>query len=399
MPNNDLGIVQQTARLLAQENINVIFKANAVPCFDVRPTGRTLILPTFNDTIAFASLDALQCHEIGHALFTPWDKWNGVIEKYGKNFARQYVNAIEDIRIERLVSKRYPGAALTFNRGYRLLNDHPHFAPIVEQLKSGEADLVSRLYAHFSFPWIPIVFGEDEKEYIKKCMIIESFEQGVTIALELWQRDKDNNTEKSEQGEEGEEGEEGDGENEEGEEGEQGDDDTEGSDKSNKDAEGDKQDDQDGEGDDEGDEGSDKSDKDAEGDDEGDEGSDKGDQDGEDDDETNAPGKDGDKSDKDDEGEGDTEGDAGGKKGGDNEKTDKPQPSDEDGAPKEKNLMDALEEFKQFLQETTTGGQNTTPIMVDIDGLNNNNDSGYQLFKGVSKKFLTKIRQKPDLSL
>ena len=52
--------------------------------------------------------DMLVGHEVGHALFTPNDNW---IERV--KVPPQFVNVVEDARIEKMMKKKYPGLSKT----------------------------------------------------------------------------------------------------------------------------------------------------------------------------------------------------------------------------------------------------------------------------------------------
>ena len=62
-------------------------------------------------------------HEVGHALFTPDENW---LEKVA--VPPQFVNVVEDARIEKLMKRKYMGLAKTFFRGYQELNDEDFFS-------------------------------------------------------------------------------------------------------------------------------------------------------------------------------------------------------------------------------------------------------------------------------
>ena len=63
-------------------------------------------------------------HEVGHALYTPDENWS--LEKVA--IPPQFVNVVEDARIEKLMKRRYAGLAKTFFKGYQELNDEDFFS-------------------------------------------------------------------------------------------------------------------------------------------------------------------------------------------------------------------------------------------------------------------------------
>ena len=56
------------AKLLSEEDINVVQKQATTASFDVQ--NRELVLPIWKDEMSDNISDLLVCHEIGHALYT-----------------------------------------------------------------------------------------------------------------------------------------------------------------------------------------------------------------------------------------------------------------------------------------------------------------------------------------
>ena len=85
------------AKLLAKENVTVQYGNYSTAWFDIKD--RILGLPMWKDMGSDVS-DLLIGHEVGHALFTPYEGWHDSPEKL-KGCPRTYINVIEDARIER----------------------------------------------------------------------------------------------------------------------------------------------------------------------------------------------------------------------------------------------------------------------------------------------------------
>ena len=111
-------IKSQLAKLLATEDLIVENKKVETAQFNVQT--RVLTLPQW-EKASNNVYDSLVAHEVGHALYTPneWD-WLGKIPQ-------NYVNVCEDVRIEKLMKRRYAGLAKTFYTGYNELNDNDFF--------------------------------------------------------------------------------------------------------------------------------------------------------------------------------------------------------------------------------------------------------------------------------
>ena len=111
------------ARLLAKENVTVQHGNYPTAWFDVK--NRTLGLPLWKD-MGKDVYDLLVGHEVGHALYTPYEGWHDSPEKL-EGCPRSYINVIEDARIERFIQRDYPGLVGPFKRGYFSLKDRGLF--------------------------------------------------------------------------------------------------------------------------------------------------------------------------------------------------------------------------------------------------------------------------------
>src|ERR1035437_7106405 len=90
-----------TANLLAAENLTVVQGSGKSAHFNVE--SRVLQVPVM-DAEAY---DILIPHEVGHALHTN-ESFNDVFCKATKAM-RQFYNILEDVRVEKLIKRQYPG--------------------------------------------------------------------------------------------------------------------------------------------------------------------------------------------------------------------------------------------------------------------------------------------------
>ena len=97
-------VKESLAKLLATEDLIVETRSVDTAQFDVE--NRILTLPNWEHDKTQV-IDALIAHEVGHALYTPND-WSFLEE-----VPMPYVNLCEDIRIEKLMKRRYEGIAKT----------------------------------------------------------------------------------------------------------------------------------------------------------------------------------------------------------------------------------------------------------------------------------------------
>ena len=107
------------AKLLAKENITVRHGNHPTAYFDVE--NRILGLPLWKEMDKNV-YDLFIGHEVSHALETPAEGWHNSTNEI-PGCPRAFINIVEDIRIEKLIQRRYPGFVATFKRGYNhLLN-------------------------------------------------------------------------------------------------------------------------------------------------------------------------------------------------------------------------------------------------------------------------------------
>jgi hypothetical protein len=163
------------ARLLATEDLVVEHKKVSTACFNVHT--RVLTLPMW-EKASNAIYDMLVGHEVGHALYTPDDDWWDTCK-----VPKQIVNVVEDVRVEKLMKRRYDGLKKTFYNGYSELNDQDFFAIGDEDVDTYNlADKVNLYYKIGNF--INIGFDEKEKEIVDIVGKTETFAD-VLIASEL----------------------------------------------------------------------------------------------------------------------------------------------------------------------------------------------------------------------
>ena len=67
------------ARLMATENLTIVHKKIPTAYFDVK--NRVLACPTFKDDISPELYDLFMGHEVGHALYTPYEGLHSTLKK------------------------------------------------------------------------------------------------------------------------------------------------------------------------------------------------------------------------------------------------------------------------------------------------------------------------------
>ena len=168
-------IKSQLAKLLATEDLVVEHKKVSTACFNVHT--RVLTLPLW-EKASNTVYDLLVGHEVGHALFTPDEDWTEKVK-----VPAQFVNVVEDVRIEKLMKRKYLGLAKTFFNGYRELNEEDFFQLEDENISSFNlADRANLWFKVGNFIDVPIERGE-EMQIINQIADTETFSD-VLIAAE-----------------------------------------------------------------------------------------------------------------------------------------------------------------------------------------------------------------------
>jgi len=169
-------IKSQLAKLLATEDLVVEHKRVKTAQFNVHT--RVLTLPMW-ERASNNVYDLLVGHEVGHALYTP-------DEDPPKGIPHQFVNVVEDCRIEKLMKRRYMGLAKTFFRGYQELNDEDFFEIQGEDLDTYNlADKININAKVGNF--VQVKFSEKEREIVDLIDACETFADVAIAAETLYQ--------------------------------------------------------------------------------------------------------------------------------------------------------------------------------------------------------------------
>ena len=179
------------ARLLATENLTVEHRKVTTASFDVN--SRVLVLPIWK-TASNTVYDLLVGHEVGHALYTP---------NTDHEADRGFVNVLEDVRIEKLMKRAYPGLRKSFYEGYTDLNEQDFFGVNHEDLT--KIPFIDRINLWFKGN-ANIRFSDEEQVWVDRAANTETFDQVVQLAIDLYGRAEKIEDSKEESESEGEEG-------------------------------------------------------------------------------------------------------------------------------------------------------------------------------------------------
>ena len=165
------------ARLLATENLIVEHRKVPTASFDV--DRRVLTLPNW-DRASSVVYDMLVGHEVGHALFTPNEDWTEA-----HDCPKDFINVIEDARIEKLMKRKYPGLRKSFAGGYKELNDADFFG--IEGEDFDTFSLIDRINLHFKIGASAMIpFSIEEQVFVARTDVAETFEEVCEIAVDVY---------------------------------------------------------------------------------------------------------------------------------------------------------------------------------------------------------------------
>jgi hypothetical protein len=185
------------ARLLASQNLKVVHNSETQTAyFDLAQ--RTLVLPCWD--VSRSVYDFLVGHEVGHAKHTPSARWkDAAIEiggTAGARIAQDFINVVEDARIERQMKREFPGLRSDFAAGYKTLHEDMDIFQIKGK-NLGSLRLIDRLNLHYKIGihcGVEIPFTDEERVFLDRISEMgdgeRGFEDAVKIAADLFKREQ-----------------------------------------------------------------------------------------------------------------------------------------------------------------------------------------------------------------
>tara|TARA_B100001029_G_scaffold178000_1_gene183744 strand:+ start:764 stop:2953 length:2190 start_codon:yes stop_codon:yes gene_type:complete len=168
-------VKESLAKLLAQEDLIVEHRQVDTAQFNVET--RVLTLPMWHHNSNLV-VDMLIAHEVGHALYTP-NRWDFV-----KDVPLSFVNVTEDIRIEKLMKRRYEGLPKTFFGGYNVLASEDFFK--VEDVNWDNLNIADKLNLHYKIgSFVDVPFNADEVVFREDALNIETFDDAIDLAKRM----------------------------------------------------------------------------------------------------------------------------------------------------------------------------------------------------------------------
>ena len=93
----------------------------------------------------------------------------------------QFVNVVEDIRIEMHMKRRYAGLSKTFYKGYQILSDEDFFK--IEGEDISQFNIADRLNLWWKIGnYVDVPFSDDEKVFTEEARQLDTFEDTLALA-------------------------------------------------------------------------------------------------------------------------------------------------------------------------------------------------------------------------
>lgn len=173
---NFIDATPKLARIMAGEKLDVLHGNYSTASFD--PQNRVLRLPIWEDADKDV-YNLLVTHEVGHAMFTPKD-WNHDLKEEIPGCPQIILNIVEDIRIEKLIRREYPGTYGMFVRAYQKMLDADRFG--IKGIDPNTLGFLNKLNIHAKCGnLVPLNFDEDEQKMVDIAMQIETWDDTLRV--------------------------------------------------------------------------------------------------------------------------------------------------------------------------------------------------------------------------
>lgn len=172
-----------STRLLAQENLLINRAPVSTASFDVK--SRILTLPMWKNMTPEIE-EMLKAHEVGHALYTNETLFTEFQQNNPKNIPFGYLNILEDVRIEKLMKRKYPGLRKTFTAGYAELNERNFFS--IKNRDVNSLLLIDRINLWYKVGFKSgVKFTVSEKYLVEKIDKLESVNDVISLATQIFE--------------------------------------------------------------------------------------------------------------------------------------------------------------------------------------------------------------------
>ena len=181
MKRETVQIKSQLAKLLATENIEVQENAVKTASFDVK--NRILTIPILKKEHRSKHVyDMLVGHEVSHALHTPSKSWGDMKDR--SNEFKSFVNVLEDVRIDKLIQKKYPGLTKDYLLGFKKMYKDNFFGTKGKDLSTYA--LIDKINLYFkSSKTLNFNFNKKENYFVDLVNKCKTFKDVLKLAEEI----------------------------------------------------------------------------------------------------------------------------------------------------------------------------------------------------------------------
>ena len=181
MKRETVQIKSQLAKLLATENLEVQENAVKTASFDVK--NRILTIPILKKEHRSKHVyDMLVGHEVSHALHTPSKSWGDMKDR--SNEFKSFVNVLEDVRIDKLIQKKYPGLTKDYLLGFKKMYKDNFFGTKGKDLSTYA--LIDKINLYFkSSKTLNFNFNKKENYFVDLVNKCKSFKDVLKLAEEI----------------------------------------------------------------------------------------------------------------------------------------------------------------------------------------------------------------------
>lgn len=167
------------AKLMATENLHIEQRRVETAMFNVKT--RVLTVPILDEEVEDFIYDLFMGHEVGHALYTPFEDW---VEAQVAEVQKSILNVVEDSRIERKIKYKYPGLRNSFVKAYKNLDEKNFFS--TKGLDLNKLNFIDRVNLHQKVgAGLNIHFTDFERSLLTEVESTEKFEDVITVSKKI----------------------------------------------------------------------------------------------------------------------------------------------------------------------------------------------------------------------
>ncbi len=176
------------ARLLATENISVRVDSTA-PTAAFNVESRELIMPVW-ENMSEALTDMLLGHEVSHALHTIDDDLLSTVKTLAKNagvpqqVAMNALNVVEDVRIDRLIQRKYRGLVSDYAAGYPEMREMNLFE-VEEDENLNDRSFLDRMNLNAKAYNGELMFTNEERTLVERAENTETYEEVLELTADV----------------------------------------------------------------------------------------------------------------------------------------------------------------------------------------------------------------------